>query len=66
MERVGVLRFEQGGVDVSGPAFFQTPMGRRFYESTVPDLVKQIARVADALEGILVALAKRELKEPTK
>ena len=25
-----------------GPEFYQTPMGRRFFESTVPNLVKQL------------------------
>jgi chaperonin cofactor prefoldin len=42
------------------PEFFQTPMGRRFYEHTVPELVKQIERVAEALEAILDRLAKQE------
>jgi hypothetical protein len=37
-------------------------MGRRFYEHTVPELVKQIARVAEALEAILANIAKKELE----
>ena len=43
-----------------GPEFFQTQMGRRFYEHSVPELVKQIARVADALEALLAVLPKQE------
>ena len=32
--------------------FHATRMGARFYEHTVPELVKQITRLADALERI--------------
>lgn len=35
---------------MSGPEFFQTPMGRQFYESTVP-------RIATAMERLTAALA---------
>lgn len=35
---------------MSGPQFFQTPMGRKFYERDVPDIAKQLERIADALE----------------
>ena len=48
------------------PEFFQTPMGRRFYEHTVPELVKQIERVAEALEAILAKVAKKELEQEPK
>jgi hypothetical protein len=41
--------------------FSRTPMGRRFFEATVPELVKQIARVADALEALLAQQASRDL-----
>ena len=30
--------------------FFRTPMGRTFLESTVPRLVKEVGRLADAME----------------
>lgn len=33
-----------------GPEFFQTPMGRRFYESTMPDVATALLRIAGALE----------------
>jgi len=37
---------------MSGPEFFQTGMGRTFYESTMPNLVRQIKRVADRLDNL--------------
>lgn len=33
-----------------GPEFFQTPMGRRFYESTMPDIATALLRIAGVLE----------------
>ena len=30
--------------------FFETRMGHRFYEHTLPELVRQVSRLADALE----------------
>lgn len=30
--------------------FFRTPMGRTFFERTMPELVRQIARLNDNLE----------------
>ncbi len=33
-----------------GPEFFQTQMGRKFYEADVPALIKAINRLADAIE----------------
>ncbi len=32
--------------------FARTHMGKRFFESTLPDLVLQVRRVANALEAI--------------
>lgn len=43
-----------------GPAFWQTPMGHRFYEHTLPELVKQMGRIADALEALLANVAKKD------
>jgi hypothetical protein len=34
---------------VSGPQFFETKMGRQFYDSTMPRLVQAVERVADGL-----------------
>lgn len=36
---------------MSGPEFFQTKMGRMFYEGTMPELVRQIKRLNDNLEA---------------
>lgn len=36
--------------------FFQTRMGQRFYESTMPELVRQITRLNDLLERIVKLL----------
>jgi len=33
--------------------FFQTCMGQRFYEHTLPELVRQITRLNDLLERIV-------------
>jgi len=33
-----------------GPQFFQTPMGRRFYESDVPRIASALERIAKAME----------------
>lgn len=35
---------------MSEPAFYQTRAGRTFYEKTLPELVEQIRRLADAVE----------------
>ena len=46
--------------------FHRTPMGKTFYERTVPELVTQLARIAEALEGILAALAKQRLEKESR
>lgn len=33
--------------------FFQTRMGRQFYEGTMPELVRQIARLNELLERLV-------------
>ena len=33
-----------------GPEFFQTMMGKRFFEGQLPDLIHQLKRIADKLE----------------
>lgn len=50
--------------------FHRTPMGHRFYEHTVPELARNLARIADLLERLVVVLeqpasarAAREAKE---
>ncbi|WNZ64007.1 hypothetical protein QEG98_10100 [Myxococcus sp. MxC21-1] len=43
---------------MNGPAFFQTHMGQRFYEGTMPALVRELKRLNDNLER-LVAVAEQ-------
>ncbi len=38
---------------MSGVEFWQTPMGKRFFESTLPELVTQLRRLADLGERAL-------------
>ncbi len=35
--------------------FFQTRMGRQYYEGTMPELVKQLARLNELLEQLVAA-----------
>ncbi len=39
--------------------FFQTRIGQRFYEHTVPDLVRQVTRLNDLLEQLVAAQEQR-------
>jgi hypothetical protein len=43
------------------PEFFQTAMGRTFYDHTLPTIAKELARLNDLLGRIAVAL---EAKTP--
>ncbi len=38
---------------MSEPKFFQTRMGHRFYEHTVPELVRQLERLCELLERLI-------------
>ncbi len=40
---------------MSEPKFFQTRMGHRFYEHTVPELVRQITKLNELLERLVTA-----------
>ena len=42
--------------------FFRTQMGHRFYESTMPSLVRELARLNDNLERLVAIAEKREAK----
>ncbi|TQF10438.1 hypothetical protein FJV41_39420 [Myxococcus llanfairpwllgwyngyllgogerychwyrndrobwllllantysiliogogogochensis] len=48
---------------MSGPSFFQTHMGQRFYEGTMPALVRELKRLNDNMER-LVAVAERFAGQP--
>ena len=41
--------------------FFRTPMGQRFYEATMPSLVRELARLNQNLERLL-AIVERDAK----
>ncbi len=43
--------------------FFRTQMGHRFYESTMPSLVRELARLNVNLERLL-AIVEREPENP--
>ena len=42
------------------PKFFQTRMGHRFYEHTVPELVRQITKLNELLERLVAAKERQE------
>ncbi len=44
---------------MSETRFFQTRMGQRFYEHTVPELVRQLARLNELLERLVAAQEQR-------
>lgn len=43
--------------------FFRTPMGQRFFESTMPSLVRELARLNTNLER-LVAVVEKSAEPP--
>ena len=44
---------------MSGVSFFQTRMGARFFEGTMPKIAEQLERLNDNLEALLAELRKR-------
>ena len=42
--------------------FFRTPMGQRFFEATMPSLVRELARLNQNLERLVALAEKREAK----
>lgn len=45
---------------VGGPEFFQTQMGRKFYESDVPEISRSLAKIAKHLEILTTGKEQRE------
>ena len=43
-----------------GPKFFQTVMGRKFFEGVVPSLISQLKKLNENLERIADALEKEK------
>jgi len=37
---------------MAGPKFFETRMGRSFYMRDIPAIIRQLKRIATALEGL--------------
>tara|TARA_Y100000296_G_C5138582_1_gene239671 strand:+ start:244 stop:417 length:174 start_codon:yes stop_codon:yes gene_type:complete len=44
-----------------GPEFFQTPIGQRFYQKTMPDIAEQLERMNKNLE-VLTDLVRQSLE----
>ena len=44
-----------------GPEFFQTPIGQRFYQKTMPDIAEQLEKINKNLE-ILTELIRQSLE----
>ena len=48
-----------GGNDAtSEPQFFQTRMGRTYYEHTMPEITKQLTRLNDLLQRLIEQLER--------
>ena len=45
------------------PEFFQTAMGRTFYDHTLPTIARELARLNDALERIAAAMEKQSASQ---
>ena len=45
---------------MSEPQFFQTRMGRTYYEHTLPEIVRQLARMNDLLQRLTEELERKE------
>ena len=48
------------GWTVNGPQFFQTIIGRTYFERTLPGLVEELARLNRNLEKLIEMLGKDE------
>jgi len=46
--------------------FYRTQMGHRFYDATVPALVRELARLNDNLERLLAVVERDEKPEGKK
>jgi len=44
-----------------GPEFFQTPIGQKFYQKTMPDIAEQLERMNKNLE-VLTDLVRQSLE----
>lgn len=46
---------------MAGPEFFQTIMGRKFYEADVPRIAKALERIANSFEKVNAPLEVKDL-----
>ena len=54
MDTPGRINFAgqpKGGDDMPGPQFFQTNIGQKYYSHQLPELTRQISRLATAMEA---------------
>lgn len=49
---------------MSGVSFFQTRMGARYYEGTMPKIAEQLERLNDNLEALLREIRQRCGQDP--
>jgi|TARA_R110002110_G_scaffold163780_1_gene363774 hypothetical protein len=52
--------YQKGWIILMGPEFFQTSMGQRFYQKTMPDIANQLEKMNKNLE-ILTDLIRQSL-----
>jgi len=45
---------------MSGPEFFQTPIGRKFFMADVPRMITLMERIAKALENLVGELEEED------
>ncbi len=45
---------------MSGPEFFQTPIGRKFFQGDVPKMIRLMERIAIALENLVGDLEEED------
>jgi hypothetical protein len=43
-----------------GPRFFETPLGRKFFQSDVPKMLTLMERIAKALENLVGELEEED------
>jgi hypothetical protein len=52
-----------GGFDTPNPEFWQTPMGQRFYEGTLPELIRAINELAKSMDKLSEVLERKSKTE---
>ncbi len=47
-----------------GPQLHETRIGQRFFEHTLPELVRELSRIADALETLAATTGPKPTPQP--